>query len=144
MNKIKINFKDFLPACLVLFFGGTIYVLFRSDKIYFIEWLLSLKIGPFLNDARTITLIYSNYLPHWFLFSLPDALWMLSLALLVLNFWKNESYQILITWVILILFIALLLEFAQYSNLMKGTFDWTDIFCYFIATILILFKLKSK
>ena len=144
MNKIKINFKDFLPACLILFFGGTIYVFFRSDKIYFIEWLLSLKIGPFLNDARTITLVYSNYLPHWFLFSLPDALWMLSLALLVLNFWKNESYQILITWVILILFIALLLEFAQYFNLMKGTFDWTDIFCYFIATILILFKLKSK
>ena len=136
-------FRDSLQAFFILLFGGAIYVLFRSDEIYFIDWLLSQKTGPFLTEARSITLKFSSSLPHWFMFSLPDALCMLSLSLSMLNFWKNESYRSLMIWSILIPFIALLWEFAQYFNFLKGTFDWVDIYCYLIATALIFLKLKT-
>lgn len=135
--------RELLPAFFTLFFGGTIYVLFRSDDIYFIDWLINQKIGPSLIEARSISIKFRSSLPHWFLFSLPDALWMLSLSLLMLNFWKNESFQNQMIWSILVPLIALLWEFAQYFNFLKGTFDWVDIHCYLIATTIIFLKLKT-
>jgi hypothetical protein len=117
--------------------------LFRSDEIYFIEWLLNQKFGEFIFQIRAYSLKFGNSLPEWFLFSLPDALWLLSLATLLLNLWKQESIQNQWMIAILIPLIAIFWEFGQFFKVLSGTFDWVDIEFYIISSAIIFFKLKS-
>lgn len=83
------------------------------------------------------------YLPECLIYSLPDALWMLSLSTLIHTIWKDESTKSLLIWSLLTPIIAFSWEMAQGLKLIKGTFDWIDILFYGLVTITIIFNLKT-
>jgi hypothetical protein len=126
-----------------LLLGGLIYILFRSNKLYVNKWLLNHTLGFELQSIRTYTLSIRDYLPEWLIYSLPDALWMLSLSTLTHNIWKDESKKNRIIWSLIPLMIAVSWEVAQGLKLIKGTFDWIDILFYGLVTITIIFNLKT-
>jgi hypothetical protein len=126
-----------------LLLGVLIYVLFRSNKLYVNKWLLNHTLGFELQRIRTFTLSIRDYLPEWLIYSLPDALWMLSLSTLIYNIWKDESKKNQILWSLFPPIIAISWEVAQRLKLINGTFDWVDLLFYGLVTITLIFKLKT-
>lgn len=137
------SIKIILLPLIILFLGSLIYVLFRSADIFFIEWLLKQNNCRAILEIRSISLRFSGSFPNWFLYSLPDALWLLSFAILMLNIWKNESYISTFIWAILVPLLAIIWEFAQFFNLLIGTFDWMDVCLYLVVECFTFFKLKT-
>lgn len=84
------------------------------------------------------------------LYNIPDGLWMFALCAMILAVWgMSEMYNVGI-WLFLALMSGVILEIFQYTGLVPGTFDWFDIYAYFIALGCIVFlsqiqnKLKWK
>ena len=127
-----------------LILGLGIYVFFRSGQVYFNKWLLNQNLGFDLHWIRSFTLQICEFLPDWFLFSLPDALWMLSLSTLIHDIWKNEPKVNLLFWSMITPIIAVTWEIAQGLKFISGTFDSADILFYLIVTAIINFKLKTN
>ncbi len=126
-----------------LLLGLGIYVFFRSSEVYFNKWLLNQKLGIDIQWIRTYTLQWVKFLPDWFLYSLPDALWMISLGTLIYNIWKNELKVNLFIWSMITPIIAVTWEIAQGLKYINGTFDWIDILFYLMVTVIIIIKLKT-
>jgi hypothetical protein len=127
-----------------LILGLGIYIFFRSGQVYFNKWLLNQNLGFDLHWIRSFTLQICEFLPDWFLFSLPDALWMFSLSTLIHDIWKNEPKVNLLFWSMITPIIAVTWEIAQGLKFISGTFDWVDILFYLIVTAIINFKLKTN
>jgi hypothetical protein len=127
-----------------LILGLGIYVFFRSGQVFLNKWLLNQNLGFDLHWIRSFTLQICEFLPDWFLFSLPDALWMLSLSTLIHDIWKNEPKVNLLFWSMITPIIAVTWEIAQGLKFISGTFDWVDILFYLIVTAIINFKLKTN
>lgn len=142
------KFKPFVLFIIVpvqyLLLGLGIYVFFRSSQVYFNKWLLNQKLGIDLQWVRTYTLQWGKFLPDWFLYSLPDALWMISLGTFIYNIWKNEPKVNLLIWSMITPIIAVTWEIAQGLKFIKGTFDLVDILFYLIVTAIIMIKLKTN
>ncbi len=86
---------------------------------------------------------HQSLFPNWFLFNLPDFLWLLSFNAFLLLLWYKSKYSYLLLVVTLI--IALTLEFSQYFNIINGTYCPIDLQFYLLAFILsfsILIKLR--
>uniref|UniRef100_A0A7V2ZKC6 Uncharacterized protein n=1 Tax=Ignavibacterium album TaxID=591197 RepID=A0A7V2ZKC6_9BACT len=82
--------------------------------------------------------------PNWFLYNLPDFLWLFSFNAFLLILWYKSKYSYILLIVTLLLAIAL--EFFQYFNIINGTFCPIDLQFYllaFILSFLILIKLRS-
>lgn len=86
---------------------------------------------------------HQSLFPNWFLFNLPDFLWLLSFNAFLLLLWYKSKYSYLLLFVTL--FIAITLEFFQYFKIINGTFCPIDLQFYLLAFILsffILIKLR--
>tara|TARA_B100000795_G_scaffold216277_1_gene170160 strand:+ start:431 stop:805 length:375 start_codon:yes stop_codon:yes gene_type:complete len=79
--------------------------------------------------------IYDN-LPDWFLYSLPDGIWLFSYLSVLLLIWDNKISKHNIHWVLLIPSIAIFSEIGQLFEIVSGTFDITDLVFYLAGTIL--------
>ena len=118
---------------LTLLVGGMIYLLFRSDSLIMFKWFASASLDNPIEYLREITLIYRQYLPNWFLFSLPDGLWVFSYVSLTLLIWNNNINKRNFFWVFSIPFIAISSEVGQLYNIVPGTFDNKDLIFYIIG-----------
>lgn len=143
MEKYKLFILTIKEPIKYLILGLGIYVFFRSSQLYFNKWLLNQKLGFDLQWMRTYSLQLGKFLPEWFLYSLPDALWMISLGTFIHNIWKNEPKQNLLFWSIITPIIALTWEIAQGMKFINGTFDWVDILFYLLITAILIHKLKT-
>lgn len=131
---------------LTLFIGTLMYVLFRNKSILVFDWINSINIIRPINYLREMTIYSKQYLPNWFIFSLPDGLWTFSYVTLVMLIWNNEIKRKNIFWLILLPAIAIISEIGQCLKLFPGTFDLNDILFYILGFItpLILFKNKQS
>ena len=131
---------------LTLFIGTLMYVLFRIKSILVFDWINSINIIRPINYLREMTIYSKQYLPNWFIFSLPDGLWTFSYVTLVMLIWNNEIKRKNIFWLILLPAIAIISEIGQCLKLFPGTFDLNDILFYILGFItpLILFKNKQS
>lgn len=144
MGKLKPYVLIIKEPVQYLILGLGIYIFFRSGQVHFNKWLLNQNLGFDLHWIRSFTLQICEFLPDWFLFSLPDALWMLSLSTLIHDIWKNEPKVNLLFWSMITPIIAVTWEIAQGLKFISGTFDWVDILFYLIVTAIINFKLKTN
>lgn len=96
-----------------LFTGFTPYIFFRGIH------LKNLHINPLFN---------SEYIPSFILYSLSDGLWTMSLTYILLSIWKNIKQNVLLKITCIAPILGVFMEYLQYYNLMKGTFDIIDIF----------------
>lgn len=118
---------------LPLIFGGLIYVIFRSKRLLMFKWFASMKLMPLILALRILIKHHITF-PNWFIFSLPDALWVYSLSLFIGIIWYNG--QIVRSLLILIFSLAcgVGFEISQFFHLIPGAFDITDLSLDLFAT----------
>lgn len=126
--KRKIIFASFIP----LLFGALIYLVFRSSTIRFITWS---RIAE--NRSSIILSLRKHFLdisiPDWFIYNLPDGLWVFGLTSLLSEIWKDTNNFQSAIWMTSPIIIAILHEFLQFNSSISGTFDIMDIFFYLIG-----------
>lgn len=123
--------------------GGLIYILFRTSTLKMFLWFDSLGLTETINTVRNMTLDYSNQLPNWVKFSLPDGLWIFSYVCLLLLIWSDSEIKKSLPWILVIPIVAILSEFGQLPNIVPGTFDPVDLVFYLTGTILPFLITKS-
>ncbi|MGZ2371733.1 hypothetical protein ACXR6G_18285 [Ancylomarina sp. YFZ004] len=83
--------------------------------------------------------------PNWFIYNLPDGLWVFSWVTLMLFIWHDENSVLSFFCILAIPFISIIHEYGQKYDLFSGTFDILDITSYLIATLIpiVFFLLKE-
>lgn len=125
-----------LGSLFSIFSGGLIYVLFRQDSLKMFSWFESVNLSNSISEMRLFTLPLSIYLPDWFLYSLPDGLWLFSYVSFLLVVWGNVISKHNIHWVILVPLIAIFSELGQLIKVIPGTFDVVDLCSYVLGAVL--------
>lgn len=123
-----------------LLLGGFIYLFFRMDGLIMFKWLENHN-NLILKLRKSIP-IHHDSLPNWFLYSLPDGLWLFSYVSLVLLIWKNRITWESSFWIIVIPILIVFAEIGQLCNIVPGTFDLVDIAFYLLGAILPIIILK--
>ena len=127
-----------------LLLGGLIYILFRQETLQMFGWFDSLNLLGIISELRELTIPVKKYLPEWFIYSLPDGLWVFSYVSGLMLVWDNHINKSNFFWIILIPFLALSSEFFQLFNLIPGTFDLIDMTFYLIGAVLPIIIFKPK
>jgi len=128
-----------------LILGGLVYISFRQDTLKMFSWFDSINLSAVISELRLFTLPLSDHLPNWFLYSLPDGLWLFSYLSVLLVVWDNVISKQNIHWLLLVPMIAILSEIGQLFKLVPGTFDIFDLTFYLGGTVLpILIFSNSK
>lgn len=125
-----------LGYLLTIIIGGMIYIAFRAETLVIFKWLSKISITEPVKLLRQTTFSFKNILPNWFVFSLPDGLWLFSYVTLLLYLWDNEISKQNILWMIIIPLIAIFSELGQLLNFISGTFDPVDLTFYIFGTLL--------
>ena len=132
-------------SILSILLGGVIYIAFRSSSIILFKWIDYIVLIDPVENLRIVTLPYKEYLSEWFLYSLPDGLWMFSYSCIVLVIWKRKITKYSLLWLLSLPMISILFEVLQYYNYFNGTFDIVDIFFFLMGSLLpILINEKCK
>ena len=147
-NYLKYNYKKlykFIIASISLSAGCLIYVLWRSETLTMFEWFRFLNMMDFIIFLRNLTQENIINFPDWFIYSLPNALWLFSGILIFDSIWESKCVTVKRLWIMLFLFIAIGYEIGQGINLINGTFDPQDLFLMLLAIcsayqIIILFN----
>ena len=127
--------KIFLQVVLPLLSGGLIYILFRADSLLMFRWFDKLGATAFISFCRQHT-VGQFSLPTWFIYSLPDALWIFSFTRLMLAIWQDKFSVQSIFWILIAPTIGLLSEIGQAFDFVRGTFDLSDLTFILIASAL--------
>lgn len=121
------NLKVILLNCIIpLFLGGMTYILYRETTIYMFEWSKMIGIYQFILDMR---LYFNNFIspPDWFIYSLPNGLWVYSFIYSISLIWMHEKNIIRYFWITLVLILAIGSEIGQGIGFIPGTFDYMDL-----------------
>ena len=128
-----------------LLLGCFIYISFRQDTLKMFSWFDSINLSAAISELRLFTVPLSDHLPNWFLYSLPDGLWLFSYLSILLVVWDNVISKHNIHWLLLVPTIAIVSEIGQLFGIIPGTFDIVDLTFYLGGTILpILIFTNSK
>ena len=130
-----------------LIFGFTIYLLFRSDSIIYFNWINNFFYKDLIQELRQTSLQYKSNLPNWFLYSLPDGLWLNSYMFFILSIRGLEFNLKNNFWFFSIPILILLHEIGQLLKIFNGTFDIFDLILYtigFCTPIVICFSINKK
>jgi hypothetical protein len=130
------NLKQlFIGHFLTLLLGSAIYLLFRISSLRMFSWISIIDLNSALDLIRVHTIRYTNKIPDWIIYSLPDGLWMFSYVSLMLCIWKNEITKQSLLWILILPIIALCSELGQMLDKVPGTFDGVDITAYIIGAL---------
>ena len=117
----KPQYKYFSLSVFSLITGFFIYYFFRYSNILIYKWFSFL---PTNNNIMPFT--HSFFLSDFFRYNLPDGLWLLSGLLFLRALWHENPKTLLKYW-LCFLCTAFLLEIAQVSDGIAGTFDVFDL-----------------
>jgi hypothetical protein len=131
---MKHHWPGILLALTSLVFGALLYSITRSDNILLLQWLSKMNEGKLLHFFQQS--IHNQDIPAWVIYSLPDALWMFSLVLVILMIWNFQLNRQSISWIAIAVFTGILFEIFQMFHFLPGTFDVTDLLLMLISAIL--------
>ena len=130
---------------LTLLLGGLVYISFRQDTLKMFSWFDRVNLSEVISELRLFTLPLTDHLPNWFLYSLPDGLWLFSYLSVLLVVWDNKISKQNIHWLLLVPAVAVFSEIGQLLGIVPGTFDIFDLLFYLGGTVLpILIFTNSK
>ena len=130
---------------LTLLLGGLVYISFRQDTLKMFSWFDRVNLSGVISELRLYTLPLTDHLPNWFLYSLPDGLWLFSYLSVLLVVWDNTISKQNIHWLLLVPAVAVFSEIGQLFGVVPGTFDIFDLTFYLGGTVLpILIFTNSK
>jgi hypothetical protein len=90
---------QFLIHLVTLFIGCLIYIFFRSETILMFNWFEKLIMTETVSSIREITMTYQKDFPSWFLYSLPDGLWIFSYVCLIQSIWGSTDGAYKYFWI---------------------------------------------
>ena len=93
---------------------------------------------------RANTILISKSLPRWFIYSLPDDLWVLSNTCINIIIWRCQINRRNILWYLSIPTIGISSEFLQFFGFFPGIFDINDILAYCAGFVVPAFAFKLK
>lgn len=114
--------------------GGIIYIVFRTERLIMFRWFEYLSISSEITIIQNLREVFS--FPGWFIYSLPDGLWVFSYTSISLEIWKNSITKQNSFWIFGVPAVAIASEVLQLFKVIPGTFDLTDIFFYVFGMIL--------
>jgi len=127
--------RKFVIALIALLAGGLIYVCWRSETLIMFTWFDTLGIAKPIEALRNTMSGFSHLLPGWFLFSLPNALWLFSGLVIFDAIWGPVTSFSKLLWLSILWFIAVGIEVGKVLRLLPGTFDPLDIALMLIASL---------
>lgn len=119
-------------VCLVM--SGMIYLLYRCTDVYMFQPLKTYGVMDYLLEIRKY--VATDCLPDWFLYSLPDGLWLYSYMLFVRVIWYGNNSAFKLFFLALMPIMAFALEGLQFIHCFPGTGDIVDIVFYLAAVVL--------
>lgn len=137
------KFKYLLASFFTLIAGITIYLLFRPASLKVFSWLDYLNIDFINSDLRKTAFRHHNLFPDWFLYALPDGLWIFSYVSLMLCIWNFRINVSSLFWISIVPLVAIFSELGQLFHMVPGTFDTSDLLFYclgMVLPLLIIFK----
>ncbi len=137
---MKLRTQLFLAHIISLFIGGMIYLLFRTEKLLMFKWFNALGAEGILKKIRFISLEYRTSLPNWFLYSMPDGLYVFSYVSLMLAVWNMKFTATSLFWMLNIPLIIIISEIGQWMQIVPGTYDTTDLIFYLSCSIIPFFQ----
>jgi len=139
---IKLFFT--LNVLLPIILGGIIYLSFRKDSLLMFHWFDIIGLSFVVEFLRSIFYQSKIYLPNWFLYSLPDGLWLYSSVFFFSYLWQNEKKNYFIFWCLICPLLAIGSELGQLFNIIQGSFSNLDLLFYFFGTCLAFIITKQK
>lgn len=144
MNNWRNILVDFLQTrffCVVLsfallFVGGMIYIIFRSESLLMFTCLNKMGMVETIQFFRRLGAEYA--ISDWIKYSLPDGLWLFSYMFLIDTIWEGKillSYYFFL-WALPT--IAVVSEVLQVFGWLPGVFDILDLVCYVGAVVIFL------
>ena len=127
-----------------LILGAFIYVIYRSETLYFFTWINKVGLTDTVENLRSNRYLQEIKFPIWVKFSLPDALWLFSFNYILLIFWKFDLNRDSAIWLFLSSSIGILSEIGQLIELLPGTFDPFDLGLLLIATLIPFLFMKNS
>ena len=126
-NRIKTRLL--LHVIMPLVIGGAIYVCWRDSSLLMFDWFRQLGLGPVVDGIRTVTLPAAVLLPRWVLYSLPDALWVYAAIMFMHRIWVGSESRTVNRrlWLWSGPVLAVVIEFAQLTGVIPGSFDPNDL-----------------
>jgi len=123
-----------------LLFGFSIYLLCRSNQIRSISFLE--RNSKFVLNLREYSIKNIEIFPPYFVYNLPDGLFLFSYTTMMLFLWYNSRNKY--TWILILPSFLILVEFLQLAKIVKGTFDFYDIFFYLLFVSITFFLGRQK
>lgn len=109
-----------------IIFGGMIYVLWRDQNLLMFSWFDMMGLTPIVISLRHIANPISSFIPDWFYFSLPNAMWAFAGILLFCGICRDSPIARMF-WTFVFITISIGSEIAQLSGDIPGTYDPTDM-----------------
>ncbi len=130
----KKQFGLFLFLVLVPLAVGTfIYLIFRKDTLYVFQWVEFIGLKEEILSLQQYVNPMTTYLPNWFLYSLPDGIWVFTFTVVLCWIWhKNKTIERKY-WVVLPLLLGVTGEIGQYLNLVQGVYCNYDMLSYLFS-----------
>ena len=132
----------FFVSVLSMFLGGIIYLMWRPPTLLMFSWCRSIGIYGDVLQMRLSWASMKDFLPNWFVFSLPQALWCFSWLCCIHAIWINKSGIHERFWTAIILVISLLVEIMQLFPWISGVYDSVDLVL--IIIFYLIFELSTK
>lgn len=127
-------------AVLLLAGSTFIYLVFRSDTLIGFNLIDRLGLSAPLYGIREA---FSNItLPAFYVYSLPDGLWLLSYMLLIDSILPYHPTKPI--WILALPANAIASEIAQYWMILPGQYDVRDLVCYLVPTVLYISLKRMK
>lgn len=108
------------------------------------KWISASDSKYDLEEIRIAALSIRDLMPDWFLFSLPDGLWVFSYVSGLMMVWDNRLNRTNYFWIFIIPVLALGSELCQAFDAVPGTFDLMDVAFYLIGAIAPVKLFKPK
>lgn len=140
---LRIKILTLLHSLLPVTIAGLIYVAFRSVDLKMFDWFYSIGLEDAIQAYRDTLSPTKQYIPNWIYLSLPNALWVYSFTSSLIIIWSNQT-SILKYWLVIPFALGVIVEFLQYINIIRGTFDIVDLSLSLIGWILSIVIVKSK
>ncbi|MBF0106912.1 MAG: hypothetical protein HQM16_16490 [Deltaproteobacteria bacterium] len=125
--------RKFIIAMMAMLFGGAIYILWRSDTLLMFTWFDVMGIRDHVLSLQSFAKPCYAVLPHWVLYSLPQALWLFSGIVAFSCIWGKEDALNRSLWSTIFAVTALGFELGQFLDIIPGHFDKWDMVSMFLA-----------
>ena len=107
--------------------GGLIYITYREQSLLMFRWFDVLGVDAWIAGLGNQLLNLYSSPSAWFVYSLPNLLWLVSGVLLFEAIWGRVALIQKVIWVSVFCMVAIGAELLQWVNIVPGTFDVHDL-----------------